>query len=165
VLTISRRRHYVGYRHFDRMQDGGLFPFGLGQSYTTFKHSALSVTKPTDDRGAFTVTFKVKNTRDVAGSEAEAAQVYVRDVESTLPQPIKELKGLAKLHLQAEQEQTVTIELDRDVLKYWDDRKAGCWLAEKGELEVLVGPSAVESPSEFALDSELIDLLKKAFNR
>jgi beta-glucosidase len=93
--------------------------------------------------GEFEVSCKVKNTGKIAGKEV--VQVYIRDVESSLGRPIKELKGFSKVALEAGEEKTVTVKLDKDALKYWDDNRK-YWKAEAGEFEVLVGNSSVNVP-------------------
>ena len=63
--------------------------------------------RPQGKQGPLAVSFKVKNTGSVAGKEI--AQLYVRDVQSSLFRPDKELKGFAKVALQPGQETTVTM--------------------------------------------------------
>lgn len=135
---------FVGYRHFDRSRTKPRFPFGHGLSYTTFEYADLEVPAVVDlssgDKARFAVRFTVKNTGTLAGKEA--AQVYVHDVSSTLPRPIKELKGFAVADLQPGQSKQVTVDLDRNAWAYWDDLGEGCWTAEKGGFEIHVGSSS-----------------------
>ena len=90
---------FVGYRWTDRQQIKPLFPFGYGLSYTTFKVSNLRADKKemTDD-GQLTVTADVKNVGSVAG--AEVLQLYISDIKSSQPRPVKELKGFKKVYLE-----------------------------------------------------------------
>lgn len=140
--TFYTENIYVGYRHFDKSETPVLFPFGYGLSYTTFAYSDL-VISPVSAEGDFEVSFSVKNTGNVTGKEA--GQVYIRDSRSSLPRPVKELKGFVKVELQPGQEETVSVKLDRNALKYWDERR-DWWIAEAGEFEVMVGPSSVDLP-------------------
>jgi beta-glucosidase len=140
--TFYQENIFVGYRHFEKSQTEALFPFGHGLSYTTFNMSDLSVSSISSE-GEFEVSVKVKNTGKVDGKEV--VQVYIRDVESSLGRPVKELKGFTKVDLKAGEEQTATIKLDRDALKYWDDSR-DYWKAEAGEFEVLVGNSSANVP-------------------
>ncbi|GJE99911.1 glycoside hydrolase family 3 protein [Phanerochaete sordida] len=87
---------FVGYRGYEVRKLAPLFPFGYGLSYTTFDYSALEVSSVSED-GKFTVSFTVKNTGDVDGREV--VQVYIADPESSLPRPVKELKGFVKVGL------------------------------------------------------------------
>ena len=140
--TFYTESIYVGYRHFDKSETPALFPFGHGLSYTTFAYSDLSVSSISAE-GEFEVSFSIENTGKVAGKEA--GQVYVRDPDSDLPRAVKELKGFVKVDLQPGQKETVSVKLDRNALKYWDERR-NWWIAEAGEFEVMVGPSSVELP-------------------
>jgi beta-glucosidase len=88
---------------------------------------------------AFEVSVMVKNISDIAGSEV--VQLYLRDVESTLERPEKELKGFAKVALEPGQEERVTFELDMRALSYYDPHQGG-WVAEPGRFEALVGASS-----------------------
>jgi len=58
-----------------------------------------------------TVTCKVKNTGKYDGKEV--IQLYVRDLESTVYRPEKELKGFEKIDLSTGEEKEVTFELDK----------------------------------------------------
>jgi beta-glucosidase len=85
------------------------------------------------------VTVRVKNTGAVAGSEV--VQLYVRDVESSVQRPPKELKGFSKLALAPGESQTATFTLDERAFAFYDpDRKA--WVVEPGEFEILLGSSS-----------------------
>jgi len=131
---------YVGYRNYEIKNLAPLFPFGYGLSYTSFSYADLSTTSPSSD-GAFTVSFTVTNTGSVAGREV--AQVYIADPQSSLPRPVKELKGFSKVHLEPGKSRKVTVELGRDAISFYDDRKSA-WVAEKGAFEVLVGTSSAD---------------------
>ena len=150
---------YVGYRWFDTAQLDVLFPFGHGLSYTTFAYSDLEVVggaSGVDDPLAWpTVEVTVTNTGDVAG--AEVVQLYVRDVESTVYRPEKELKAFAKVRLEPGEAQRVQLALDRRSFAFWDTASAD-WQVEGGDFELLVGASSrdiravatVEISSDFA---------------
>jgi len=82
---------------------------------------------------------KVKNTGAIAGQEI--IQLYLRDVESSVYRPEKELKGFAKVSLEPGEEKTVTIELnERSFAFYNPDSHA--WQVESGKFEILVGASS-----------------------
>ncbi len=129
----------VGYRWFDTKQIEPLFPFGHGLSYTTFKYSNLKLIKSRTSSPALTVEFDLTNTGQRPG--AEAAQIYVQDVESTLPRPLKELKGIVKTELQPGETKHLSVSLDRSALAYYDPAKQG-WVAEAGDFKILVGSSS-----------------------
>ena len=136
AVVEYRESLYVGYRYYDSVDQDVLFPFGHGLSYTTFSYSDLKLKANGEN---VTVKLKVKNVGDVAGKET--VQVYVRDMESTLFRPEKELKGFAKVDLAAGEAKEVTIDLDRRAFAFYDPDQKG-WIVEAGEFEILVGASS-----------------------
>jgi len=130
---------FVGYRYYDAKGIGPLFPFGHGLSYTSFEYGDLRVSETVKPGEPVSVSVTVKNTGDRAGKEV--VQLYVRDMASSLPRPVKELKRFAKISLQPGESQTVRFELDSRALSFYDpERKA--WVAEPGDFEVLIGSSS-----------------------
>ena len=142
---------FVGYRWTDRQKQKPTFAFGHGLSYTTF-----ALGKATADKKALTAdetisfTVNVKNTGDVAGSEV--VQLYVSDLKSSLPRPVKELKGFQKVFLQPGQNRDITITLDRSALSYYDDTRQE-WVCEPGDFEALIGTASdrISSRVKFTL--------------
>jgi beta-glucosidase len=128
---------FVGYRWYEAKQIKPLFAFGHGLSYTTFEYSKIKVTpaelKP---EGRVSIEFTVTNTGKVVG--AEVAQLYVRDVESSVPRPLKELKGFTKLELQPGESRVVRLRLTAHDFAFWDSL-THAWKAEPGEYCVLAG--------------------------
>ena len=119
-----------------------LFPFGYGQSYTTFAYSAPRVSARTfRDVDGLTVTVDVTNTGTVAGKEV--VQVYVHDRNASLPRPPKELKGFAKVELQPGETKTVTIPLDFRAFAFYHPG-FGQWITEDGEFDILIGASSAD---------------------
>ena len=140
VTSEHRESIYLGYRYYDSANKEVLFPFGHGLSYTKFEYSGLRVSrKNIKDTDTLKVTFKVKNTGDIAG--AEVAQLYVADQESTIFRPKQELKGFKKVFLAPGEEQTVTIELDKRAFAFWNVN-TNDWCVESGKFDILVGASS-----------------------
>jgi beta-glucosidase len=130
----------VGYRYYEKKMIEPLFPFGYGLSYTTFAYSNLALNASEYDFGDdIRVSVAVTNTGPREGKEV--VQLYVRDVESSLMRPEKELKAFKKVALKSGETQTVAFTLDGRALSFYDPRKQG-WLAEVGEFEILVGSSS-----------------------
>ena len=92
-------------------------------------------------RGELKVSVDVRNSGKCKGKEV--VQLYVSDLESSLPRPVKELKEFAKVELEPGESRTVNFTIDRDALSYYDD-VLGCWVAESGDFEVLVGSSSAD---------------------
>ncbi len=124
----------VGYRYYDTKNVEPLFPFGHGLSYTEFKYSNLKI-----DPAALTVSVDIANSGKVKGREV--AQLYIRDVESSVPRPIKELKGFEKVELAPGETKSVVFKLDQRSFSFYD-AQAKRWVAEPGQFEILVGSSS-----------------------
>ncbi len=133
---------YIGYRYYDAKQMPVLFPFGHGLSYTTFAYTNPTPSARTfRDIDGLRITVDVTNTGQMAGKEI--VQVYVRDRESSLVRPVKELKGFAKVALEPGETKTVSIQLDFRAFAFWHtdyDR----WITEDGEFDILIGASAAD---------------------
>lgn len=123
---------YIGYRYYDTANVDVLFPFGYGLSYTTFEYSDIHVDKDG-------VTFNLTNSGDVAGMEI--AQMYVSCKSRTIFRPKKELKGYAKIFINAGQTKTVTIPFDDKTFRYFNV-KTNKWEVETAEYEVMIGASS-----------------------
>ncbi|MDP4176409.1 MAG: glycoside hydrolase family 3 C-terminal domain-containing protein [Bacteroidota bacterium] len=130
---------YVGYRHFEKNNIKPLFSFGFGLSYSTFKYSDIMISPKASKNGKVNVTFTIQNTGNNEGEEV--AQLYLRDVQSSIDKPLKELKGYKKVHLKAGEKKKVSITLNKDALSYYNTKNSS-WTADPGEYEVLVGASS-----------------------
>lgn len=131
---------FLGYRHFDHSPVKPMFPFGYGLSYTSFAYSNLDISPATGDLTApVTVSFDLRNTGAVAG--AEVAQLYVGDAHASVPRPVKELKGFAKVNLQPGETKRVNLSLDRRAFSFYDVGKKN-WSAEPGPFAISVGDSS-----------------------
>lgn len=131
---------FVGYRGFDQSAVKPLFAFGQGLSYTTFEYSGLTVTPPSGDLNQpVTISFEVKNTGQREG--AEVAQLYVGDSHASVPRPVKELKGFARIELKPGELRQVTLRLDRRAFSFYDVKKHD-WSAEAGDFTILLGAAS-----------------------
>lgn len=133
---------FVGYRWADKQKTRPLFSFGHGLSYTTFEYGKVTVDKKAiakDEPITFTLT--VKNTGDREG--AEVVQLYISDKKSSLPRPVKELKGFQKVYLQPGEVKQVSFTIGTDALSFFDDGKHE-WVAEPGQFEALMGASSTD---------------------
>lgn len=132
----------VGYRWHDTKKIPALFPFGYGLSYTTFNYGkpSLSSNKITGME-ALTIEVPVTNTGKIAGNEV--VQLYISDVKSSLPRPLKELKGFKKVNLQPGETKTVEFVITPDDLKFFDDVKHE-WVVEPGQFKAQICTSSAD---------------------
>jgi beta-glucosidase len=134
--TISEYREalFVGYRYYETTAVPPRFPFGYGQSYTTFAYSGISA-------GAEAVTFTLTNTGTVPGTEI--AQVYLSARDSKVFRPVRELKTFTKVFLLPGESKTVTLSFDDKTFRYYNT-KAGKYEVEGGLYAVQIGASAAD---------------------
>ena len=130
----------VGYRWHDTNNIPALFPFGHGLSYTEFKYGKPEVSSSSMDKnGEITITVPVTNTGKSEGKET--VQLYISDIKSSLPRPVKELKGFEKITLNPGETKEVTFKITEKDLKYFEP-EAHEWIAETGDFEALIGSSS-----------------------
>ena len=142
---------FVGYRHFDAKNIEPQFPFGFGLTYTTFAHKNLKINPQSAGKNPkVTVSIDVTNTGTRPG--AEVVQLYVHDLQSSVPRPVKELKGFEKVWLKPGETKTATFELGEGAFAFYDTPKKK-WTAEPGTFEILVGSSSrdIRAKGEFIL--------------
>lgn len=128
---------FVGYRYYDTYGKAVDYPFGYGLSYTSFDITDVTAVRAGANR--VTVHATVTNTGAVTG--AETVQVYVAPGKARVMRPRHELKGFAKVTLEAGESRTVTIELDDRAFAYWSE-KFDDWHVEAGEYMIEVGVSS-----------------------
>lgn len=130
----------VGYRWFDTKKIVPQFAFGHGLSYTTFEYGKATTDKTTyAENDTVKLSFALKNTGKVKGSEA--VQVYLSDVKSSLPRPLKELKAFSKVTLEAGEAKIVELYLPVKDWSYYND-KSRKWELEAGKFVLKIGASS-----------------------
>jgi len=133
---------FVGYRWHDKQNIKPLFGFGHGLSYTTFEYSNVCSDKKEmtlNDSITFTVT--IKNTGRREGSEV--VQLYISDLSSTLPRPVKELKSFEKVTLKPGEKKSLSFTIDKSALSFFDAANH-VWAAESGDFEAVIGSSSTD---------------------
>lgn len=116
-----------------------LFAFGFGLSYSSFEYSELELSSREAPIGTpIRVQVRLKNTGSRVAEEV--VQLYVRDVVASVTRPIRELKGIRRVHLAAGESTTVEFALTSRELEFVGrDMK---YVVEPGTFEVLVGGSS-----------------------
>jgi len=127
---------FVGYRHLDANDIKPAFCFGHGLSYTSFGYGEPAVEV---GPGWTTVTVAVTNTGARRGREV--VQLYVGDVDASVPRPERQLEGFAKVELDPGETTEVRFELDDRSFAFWDEQHAA-WVVEPGAFDLYVGASS-----------------------
>lgn len=104
-------KNHVTYLYF-RVKP--LYAFGYGLSYTTFAYSNLTVKQ---ENGEVIATVNVQNTGALDGDEV--VQLYMSLPGSLRVRPIHALKAFKRVHIQAGETVTVTLNFKIDDLAVW----------------------------------------------
>jgi beta-glucosidase len=131
---------FSGYRHFDAQRIAPHFPFGHGLSYARFEYGPLTLSKASVGPGeAVEARIEVRNTGDRAG--AEVVQLYLADLEASVPRPPQQLAAFAKLALAPGAAETVVLRVEPRALGFFD-AKRNAWVVEPGVFELRAGRSS-----------------------
>ena len=127
---LSRMARNSLEKFMSRYVDEGnsaLFPFGWGLSYTRFSYSQLTLSRaevPVREviaSGHTPVTkvgVDVRNTGSVTGTEV--VQLYIRNTDASVEQPVRELKGFARVTLAPGEQKHVEFPLGFDELSFYN---------------------------------------------
>jgi len=138
--------YYLGYRYFDKNAITPVFEYGYGLSYTTFAYSNLQIGCSDMSEGAVVPVYAdVTNTGSVAGDEVVMLFVSFPNSKATRRTTIKELKGFARVSLDAGETKQVMIPVRLKDLDYYD-QDLQAWVVEDGDITVRVGGSSTNLP-------------------
>lgn len=144
---------FLGYRWADQRSLEPQFPFGFGLSYSQFKLASpsLQANSLSTDNPSVTIEIELENISSERG--AEVVQVYVQDEVSSLPRPIRELKGFKKVWLNAGESRRMQFELDRSSFAFYDSASRS-WVVEPGNFRIWLGTSSRDLPIQLNLRLE-----------
>ncbi len=133
VKEINNKKGYLF------MENGPLYPFGYGLSYTTFKYSNLKISNAElTPKTEITVSVEVTNTGSVKAKEV--VQMYLKDVIGSVTRPDKELKGFDKIALNPGETKTVSFTITPKMLEFTGLKMEKT--LEAGDYKVFIGPSS-----------------------
>ena len=149
-LPISFPRH-VGQIpcHYTRRPGGGrryvemdwlpLYPFGYGESYTTFSFGELSLSASSITAGeSICAAFSVTNTGDRPGTAVP--QLYLRDMFSSTVKPLMALAAFCKVSLQPGETRRITLTISPKSMRTLD--RSFVWHIEPGTFRVILAEHA-----------------------
>ncbi len=117
-----------------------LYAFGHGLSYTTFKYNSIETSSETISKNEeLKVTVSVTNTGNKDGDEV--VQLYVKQLESKVERPEKELKAFKRVFFKAGETKNVDLIVKAKDLGYWNTAKQVFEL-EKNTIEIQIGNSS-----------------------
>jgi beta-glucosidase len=118
-----------------------LFPFGHGLSYTSFEYAGLKLDPPSiGPAPSSTVSCTIRNTGGRAGEEV--VQLYLHDAVGSVARPVQELKGCARVRLDAGETTTVVMHLGAAELSAWNAQMQQA--VEPGDFEIMLGASCAD---------------------
>jgi beta-glucosidase len=144
---------FSGYRHFDAHGIAPRFPFGHGLSYARFEYGPLTLSHGSIAPGeAIEARIEARNAGERAGSEV--VQLYVADLEASLPRPPQQLAAFAKIALAPGEMETVVLRVEPRAFAFFDARK-NAWVVEPGVFELRAGRSsrAIRSTARVLLEA------------
>ncbi|KAK9241574.1 glycosyl hydrolase family 3 N terminal domain-containing protein [Lipomyces tetrasporus] len=152
----------IDYRHFDYYNRSVLYEFGFGLSYTNFSMSNLSIRNvygnnvitarplpaaiaPGGNPTLYDVLFRVRaeitNTGLVAGAAVPQLYLSLPQIPGETHTPVKVLRGFEKVSLQPGQSTTVSFDLMRRDISYWDTTQQE-WIIAPGSIGAQAGFSS-----------------------
>lgn len=119
-----------------------LYPFGHGLGYGRFTLAKLQVTPESVDESG-TIGIRVEVTNEGPRAAQETVFLFTRDRVASVTRPLLELRGFARISLQAGESGTVEMSLRATELRFPGPDLSPVF--EPGEVEILVGPCADRS--------------------
>jgi beta-glucosidase len=159
---LTRPPSDVATRYLSRYideQNTPQFPFGYGESYTTYSYGAPTISTrqlsaadlnkalngASRSTAAMTVEADVTNTGSRAGDEV--VQLYIRLHGTSVAEPVRMLKGFQTVTINPGETKRVNFELKPEAFAIWNDRNQ--FAVEPAKLTVWVSPdSAHGTPVE-----------------
>jgi beta-glucosidase len=120
------------YRYFT---GSPLFPFGHGLSYTTFAYGNVTVPATVRAGDTVRVSVEVRNTGSREGDEV--VQLYVTDLDASVPVPVRTLVGFQRVTLDVGERRVVEFAIAPRHLSVITD--AGTRVFEPGAFQLSVG--------------------------
>jgi len=126
------------------------YPFGYGLSYSDFQYSNLRVSAPKlRPSGHLTLSADVTN---IGTREAdETVQLYVHQDAASVSRPVRELKGIRRVHLKPGERISVQFSLTTRDLAFYNQRMQ--FVTEPGTFHFWIAPDSVQgTPGEFTVE-------------
>ena len=132
-------RFFKYQSNYQDVRNDALYPFGYGLSYTTYEYGDITLDRSSmsaDGTAKASVTVKNTGTRD----GDEIVQLYIRDISASIARPVKELKGFRRIHLKSGEQTTVTFDITRQQLEFYNSELKP--VVEPGDFSIMIGPNS-----------------------
>ena len=122
-----------------------MYPFGYGLSYAKFEYSDLQIIQNKNSEGnSFEASFQIKNASSIEGREV--IQLYISDKEASFEVPLRTLRRVEPIVLDAGETRKITVEiLSKDFAQINDQGKP---ILEPGKFIISVGGSSPSSANK-----------------
>jgi beta-glucosidase len=150
AVSVPKSAGAMPYYYNHKLKSGGTpfafhfgsrYPFGYGQSWTTFDYAAPRLLAPqVSMSGEIELEVTLRNSGKRRGSEV--VQLYVRDKVASMVRPLQELKAFQRVEIEPGASRTLTFYLPVDMLNF--TRKDGKRIVEPGEFELQIGASSAD---------------------
>ena len=141
IQCVYNHKHSQYSRHFALAEQGPLYPFGFGLSYTRFEYGKPQLEKSVIGAGE-SVRLSITLTNAGFRDGAETVQLYIRDEYGSVTRPVKELKAVQKPFLKAGESTTLTFEITPAMLACWGAGQK--WEVEPGDFTVMLGSTSAD---------------------
>ena len=141
IQCVYNHKHSQYSRHFALAEQGPLYPFGFGLSYTRFEYGKPQLEKSVIGAGE-SVRLSITLTNAGPRDGAETVQLYIRDEYGSVTRPVKELKAVQKSFLKAGESTTLTFEITPAMLACWGAGQK--WEVEPGDFTVMLGSTSAD---------------------
>ena len=144
------KNHFVS-KYLD-IPNKPLYPFGYGLSYTTFKYSAIELSKKIiKSNETLTATVNVTNTGKLKGKET--VQIYIQDLFASVTQPVKRLIGFKQITLKPGETKEISFDITPSDLKIYNQKMEK--VVEPGQFKVYIGTNSEEvQTAEFSVSEK-----------
>ena len=127
------------WSHYIDQENTPLYPFGYGLSYTKFEYNNLTIQgSDFSINDTIKISVELSNIGDYDGKEV--AQLYIRDKVGSVVRPVRELKGFELIMLKKGETKTITFNLTKKELGFYNNN--GDFIIESGDFEIYVGGSS-----------------------
>ncbi|WP_189041925.1 beta-glucosidase BglX [Aliidongia dinghuensis] len=153
-LTEGKPGNYTS-QYFEE-QNGPLYPFGFGLSYSRFSLSSLKLSASRISYGQ-SLTAEATLTNEGPYEGANVVQLYISESYASVARPVKELKGFQKVTLKPGESRVVRFEIGEEQLKFVNAELRE--VVESGQFSVQLG---LDSHEVLEQSFELAEALEHA---